>query len=200
MYRPPNTNLASSIQEIKTILSQAMKLCKQIVICTDHNIDLLKASSHNNTQEFLENCVEMNLLPCITKPTRITNSSTTLIDNIFINIGLRDASMSWIIIEDSSDHFPCLTSIPNLCPDHLVDQYVHKRKFTDKVYTQLECSLNQIGWQELLEHQSCDDSFNTFHDILLSRIDEYAPEKLVKIGHKSVQPWISKGLLRCLSK
>ena len=200
MYRPLNTHLASGIQEIKSILSQVMKLDKQIVICTDHNIDLLKASSHNKTQEFLENCVEMNLLSCITKPTCITHSSTTLIDNIFIDIGLRDASMNWVIIDDSSDHFPCLTAIPQLCPDNLVDQYVHKRKFMDKVYTQLECSLNQINWQELLEHQSCDDAFNAFHDILVSRIDKYTPEKLVKISHKSVQPWISKRLLRCLSK
>ena len=132
-------------------MSEVVKYGKQIAICTDHNIDLLKASSHNKTQEFLEHCIEMNLLPCITKPTRITHSSATLIDKIFLSVGLHDASRSWILIEDLSDHFPCLTSIPNLSPDHSVDQYVNTRKLTDKVYAKIRSSLNQVCWQEILE-------------------------------------------------
>ena len=47
---------------------------------------------------------------------------------------------------------------------------------------------------------SCNNAFNCFHDCLLASIDEHTPEKSVKIGCKSVQPWMSKGLLKCLSK
>ena len=44
----------------------------------------------------------------ITKPTRITSHSSTLIDNIFTNI--HDyAHMSGIIMCDISDHFPVFT-------------------------------------------------------------------------------------------
>ena len=171
-----------------------------MVVCTDHNIDLLKASSHNKTQEFLENCVELNLLLSITKPIRITHSSATLIDNIFLSARLHDESMSWILVEDMSDHFPCRTSIPYLCPDNSIDQYITKRKLTDKVYDKTNQLLNQVSWNELLESRNCNDSFNTFHDILQALIDEHAPEKSVKISYKSVQPWMSKGLLKCLTK
>ena len=132
-----------------------------------HNIDLLKASSHNKTQDFLEKCIEMNLLPSITKPTRITHSSATLIDNMFLSLGIHDDSMSWILVEDMSDHLPCLTSIPNLWPNHLIDLYISKRKFTEKTYEKIKCSLNAVCWKELLEPKNCNDTFNTFHDILL---------------------------------
>ena len=142
MYRPPNLNLTSSVKEITHILSHVAKLGKPMVVCTDHNIDLLKASTHTKTQDFLENCVELNLLPSITKPTRITHSGATLIDNIFLSARLHEESMSWIIVEDMSDHFPCLTSIPYLCPDNSIDQYITKRKLTDKVYNKINQSLN----------------------------------------------------------
>ena len=48
-------------------------------------MDFLKASRHTNTQKFMEYNLEINMLPVITKPTRITDTSATLIDNILIS-------------------------------------------------------------------------------------------------------------------
>ena len=46
------------------------------------------------------------MVPCITKPTRVTKSSATLIDNIFVPLNLVPNMSSYIIIEDMSDHLP----------------------------------------------------------------------------------------------
>ena len=46
------------------------------------------------------------MVPCITKPTRVTKSSATLIDNIFVPLNLVPNVSSYIIIEDMSDHLP----------------------------------------------------------------------------------------------
>ena len=51
-------------------------------MCGDF-IDLLKHETHNNTKQFLDIMYSLGLFPLIDKPTRITDSSTTLIDNIF---------------------------------------------------------------------------------------------------------------------
>ena len=43
------------------------------------------------------------LVPLITKPTRVTSSTATLIDNIFTNV---PNVISGVITSDLSDHFP----------------------------------------------------------------------------------------------
>ena len=49
---------------------------------------------------------DKNLLPMITRPTCITHSSATLIDNIFHSEKLYRFYESAIILDDMSDHLP----------------------------------------------------------------------------------------------
>ena len=109
LYRPPNSKEKEFLRDYKNL----MNLLKQykdtdLVIGMDHNMDLLKTSKHTNTQDFLDYNIDMNMLPIINKPTRITDTSATLIDNIFISGRLQDIYGSGIIISDVSDHLPIL--------------------------------------------------------------------------------------------
>ena len=58
---------------------------KQIFIMGDFNINLLNFDSHKPTTEFVTNSLSCTFLPCINHPTRISHSSSTMIDNIFTN-------------------------------------------------------------------------------------------------------------------
>ena len=49
----------------------------------DFNIDLLKYNYFNYTNQLLVSFLLFFFIPLIIKPTRITCSTTTLIDNIF---------------------------------------------------------------------------------------------------------------------
>jgi len=53
-----------------------------------------------------------SLYPTLTRPTRITTHSATLIDNIFTNVIDRPVS-SGLIITDISDHLPVFAIIQN---------------------------------------------------------------------------------------
>ena len=46
------------------------------------DFNLLNSDSHSATSEFLDNMISLMLLPIISRPTRVTSSSATLIDNI----------------------------------------------------------------------------------------------------------------------
>ena len=74
----------------------------------DFNIDILKESSSN----FMNTIYSSGFYPPITKPTRVSTTSATLIDNIFTNVLQFDACLSGIIATDLTDHFPvfCLPS------------------------------------------------------------------------------------------
>ena len=81
------------------------------MVAMDHNLDLLKTNTHHHTQDFLEQTLQMGLYPAIIRPTRITKSSTTLIDNIFVSSDLYSMCKSWILIDSTSDHFLCVLTV-----------------------------------------------------------------------------------------
>ena len=74
----------------------------------DHNLDLLKSDLHAPTRKLLDTLLDANMLPTITRPSRIMQHSATLIDNIFISQHLQQNFDSAIIIDDISDHLPCI--------------------------------------------------------------------------------------------
>ena len=74
-------------------------------IIGDFNLDLLKFETHIKTNEFIENSLTNGFLPLITKPTRVTHASCTLIDNILSNT-CNNTLESGVILNSISDHFP----------------------------------------------------------------------------------------------
>ena len=58
---------------------------KNCAILGDFNIDLLKYGSHQITDDFINTLGTLFFQPYILQPTRITDHSATLIDNIFFN-------------------------------------------------------------------------------------------------------------------
>ena len=118
VYRPPQSKEKEFLKDYKQLID-ILKQYKdtEVVIGMDHNMDFLKASKHTNTQDFLDYNLDMNLLPVITKPTRITDTSATLIDNMSISNGLQQDYNSGLIISDMSDHLPTLVKLANLKQD-----------------------------------------------------------------------------------
>ena len=77
---------------------------KEFYIMGDFNIDLLKFQRHDKTKYFIESMLTTGYLPVITKPTRITDHSATLLDHIYSNSKSLNYQ-SGIIITDVADHF-----------------------------------------------------------------------------------------------
>ena len=200
LYRPPNQCVRDSNNDMMKILDILSKNKHHQIICMDHNMDLLKCSKYKSTQEFIENLASNNFLVTITKPTRITHDSATLIDNIFLENRLSTTFKSSLLLDDISDHLPCLLRLEGLKPDKQDKQWVLKRKIMPKAIEHMKSRLSNENWLKL-ENLNCEDSFNTFHDTLLQALDKHCPEKLVpKKTKKSAQPWVTKGLQKCLSK
>ena len=51
----------------------------------DFNINLLNSRSHTESGQFLDMMFANSFMPLINHPTRITDFSSTIIDNIFCN-------------------------------------------------------------------------------------------------------------------
>lgn len=73
----------------------------------DFNIDVLKNNYCNFSTEFFNQFSSSGYTPLISKPTRITKSTATLIDNIFTNNLSKTEHLNGILL---NDHFPIFTT------------------------------------------------------------------------------------------
>ena len=80
VYRPPNSILIKFIEILNDILAEISQM--PCYIMGDYNIDLVKHEHHPPTEQFLDTMYSNSLLPMIFKPTRETETTATLIDNI----------------------------------------------------------------------------------------------------------------------
>ena len=85
VYRMPNTSLDifnDLIGNLMNIVTRENKLCDFL---GELNIDLLKHENHSPTSEFLDIMYSYSMFPLITKSTRVTKDTATLIYHIFTN-------------------------------------------------------------------------------------------------------------------
>ena len=160
----------------------------------DHNF--LKHSIHKRTQDFIELDLDNNLLPSITRPTRITKNSATLLYNIIVNQCLITNSESRIVIDDISDHLPSIIKFKDMLQKDKTAKIVTSRNLNDKTLHKLNNMLMKINWSTVIT-ENVDESFDSFHDLLLWTIDLHAPIVTRKLSHKSYrqEPWLSPSLL-----
>ena len=115
IYKLPNVDIDQFSSNLIGIVNKARfvkgKHQPELIIAMDHNMNLLKGLSHSPTHKFMEDVSNLNLLPTIMRPTRITNHSATLIDNIYVTENLHSSFESAILIDDMSDHLPLLAMV-----------------------------------------------------------------------------------------
>ena len=200
MYRPPNTNINDFLEIFKYQMNKINNMKCECIIGLDHNLDLLKQSRHPKTQEFLECILDQNLLPTITKPTRISKTSATLIDNILISKKLQPQFESMIIIDDLSDHLPCLVILRNFQQTNN-ENFIMKGTINNKVIEKIKAELSHVDWDHVLNNKSASDSFKAFHTELTLSINKHAPERLIKERPKKTNtPWMTPGLKHSILK
>ena len=93
-------------------LTKLNKESKEVYIAGDFNIDLLKYEINIKYREFYNLMTSNGFLPLIIQPTRITDTSKTLIDNIYTNSFVNESISGNILIE-IADHLTQFVSVHN---------------------------------------------------------------------------------------
>src|SRR3989442_12698396 len=109
----------------------------------------------------------VGLLPTVTVPTRITERSATLLDNIFINCAAEEY-YTRVIYSDISDHLPVLlnvkfNSFKNVQP---INQAPSNYFMSEKNFTKFKSSVAREDWDSLmntyLNLMSPDQAYDNF--------------------------------------
>jgi hypothetical protein len=150
-------------------------------------VDLLKIAEHRSTAEFYSCITSHHLLPLITRPTRITCNSSTLIDNIFTNTWPR-LTKSSILATDISDHLPILAQFsygPLSCSKPSVGTH---RLITGPKKTAFNEALALIDWSPVLEacaNQNANEAYDLFQSKYMESYNEFFPLTLNNCGRNS---------------
>ena len=140
----------------------------------DFNYDLLASDTNISANDFLETFLSASFLPLISRPTRITNTSATLIDNFFSNI--RSEFKAGIVISDISDHFPIFIYCSNQYQANNFPNYVPKRHvYSDVNISRLKQSLEEESWDDVFSTECVDESYEIFIEIFMRHVNENIP-------------------------
>jgi hypothetical protein len=198
IYRIPGTDL----NEFNTILSNTLTkidLEKKLCIHTgDYNINLLNSSTHLPTNEFTDINFSHSFLPTINRPTRITPTSASLIDNVFTNFHDQSNSYSGIILADTSGHFPVFFIQFNEV-NSKSDEFITYRSNTARDKANFDTKLREINWNPIIEDMDTQSSYTKFHNILSDTYNASFPLKKIKIGYSTKLKWLSLGLKKSIS-
>ena len=113
IYRVPGTDPEPLNKYLDITLKIINKSNYDVYHMGDYNLDLIKHETHHHTSEFVDINLARELLPTITKPTRVSTTSSTLIDNIFMKFNSTTTLEKGILVLDISDHFPIFIIVPN---------------------------------------------------------------------------------------
>ena len=203
MYRPPNVDV-QSFQCCYNSLICAMrkKNPKSIIVGLDHNLDFLKAGTHTGTDQFIQNNLDLNLMPTITRPTRITRNSATLIDNIIVSQNLCGNYHSSILVNDISDHLPSVCVLKAIQSVKKDPVEITSRDTRPKNMAALHEHLAKYNWEVLLNGKDVNESMTILNDILSSEIDLCIPERTRVLKARNVcrEPWVSNSLKHSIDK
>ena len=204
IYKHPkaNINIFNNLLEKsleKVVQSKAIQTC---FLAGDLNIDLLESENHHPTQLFLDTITSNSFLPCIHLPTRITKSTSTLIDNIFLyqtKIMDKQSILSGNIYSDISDHLPNVVhlsypgkkSLPNRPKIRLINDQ-RKIKFSKII--------SQTDWSPIYKTSDPNKGFSIFYTKYLNTFNKCFPIKKLSRQRAKDKPWMTKGLRKCRTK
>ena len=159
-------------------------------------MDFLKSQQHQATEKFLDTMLSNNMLLTITRPSRITKNSATLVDNILVSEVRQRSFDSCLIIDDMSDHLPTLTLLKQTRLTDKSPLIFKSRKLNSQKITDIKNKLKETDWDGILNSDDCNVNFNAFSNKLQTMMDSFAPEITMKISgkRKFTEPWMTQGI------
>ena len=185
VYRVPNKTI-HDLQIFNDEFAETLEILQskrlQIYLCGDYNIDLLKKYQKNQYNLFFENLIAAGFQPKISLPTRLTDHSATLIDNIFCN--RIDNNESGILINHISDHQMIYTYSTEKVYTTRVRQYVELETNDAQAMNTFLNKLQDSNFTDKLD-QDPNKNLKQFLDTFTHLKNEYLPKRRVKLNKKT---------------
>ena len=197
-YRPPNGQIKPFKAHLKQIFEKYSRGNKKMFFLGDYNLNCLDYQNNTKVRNFFDILFSYGMIPIINKPTRVTKTSATAIDNIFINSFFNDSIETGIVKTDISDHFPIFVAIKDFNTSNFPSEIkISKRIITDGAIATFKQELAIKNWHEVKLIACPNVAYNLFMRDFTNIYEKHFPIKEINIKSKNIaSPWMTKGLCK----
>ena len=207
VYRPPN-NDSDSIQHWLSNMEESMYKIysenKPTILMGDINIDIMSDKKDKLQESWISLTTNIQLNQIIKEPTRVTNTSETLIDHIYVSDDL-PVLYSSPIKYSISDHFPVFAVFKMTNIDYSKNDGRHKiigyRKYNNFNSATFLSDLQNAPWLTIgAENISIDQYLQSFISTFTKIIDKHLPLVTKRIKRPKQPEWITNNILLAINK
>lgn len=206
IYKTPSARVSDFLISYELTLNALKSKSETFILLGDFNLNLLNYPGNNNVADFVNLNFENGCIPLITRPTRVTPTSATCIDNIVTNKVVPN-STAGILIDDTSDHFPIFYSFSDvirLKPMNPIATATF-RNLSQPNLTHLKKQLSERAWDSVLNEDNPSVAAEELNIIIRDELDKacpYVTKRLKKTFHLSpglllVSKYLPKGKILC---
>ena len=196
VYRMPDSSIDIFNDRMTDIMNKVNKENKLFYMLGDLNIDLLKYEEHRLTSSFVDILYSNNVFPLITKPTRVTQTTATLIDHVLTNnFDIWGKHRQGILCTDMTDHYAVFHVAGNTMSkskDYLSPTV--KRDMSHRNVQKFIDEIQQVDWQIVTEIREPQNAYTQFHNVISQTYDKCFPYKRYKSGYATKKPWITTAI------
>lgn len=173
-------------------LLEKLSKFKYVLLAGDLNVDLMAPS--NNRLKLYSILNLHNMKPSVTSPARKTTTSSTCIDNIFINFSPKDILNSNVnVFSDLGDHKHAQIISISVDKMEMMTKLL-VRSYTPNQMQAFTLALSKANFSSLYSLGNVDDQLSHFYDIFLYLFNSNFPYKNISLGGRKKKDWITKGI------
>ena len=196
VYHPPKTpnmTRSAAVNEFLSILEAHLDFLDRhntpVILFSDFNINLFKMNQPNSEANSLFNSLISNaFVPTISRATRTTDNTYSLIDNIACKNIIGKVDLCGIIPTNISDHHMLvnLIQIKNPPNNSHKAKPTYKRSFNNENLEKFRTALAITDWREVMnEKVDVNKAYAIFIGKFLKILDQNIPNKLVNNKERS---------------
>ena len=199
LYRPPNINAAHFIIKLTDTMQTLHEQNKHVFLMGDFNIDITEAMLTTNriVNDFHNLFLSYHFYNLINKPTRVTENTSSIIDNIYTNAS--KTLVNGIFKTDFSDHYS-IFCVTDLTKPLVKNKTVIKREFNANNIRKFNETLNQTDWGPVYNLEDFNESYSYFQKKFDHALNLHFPLKTVEIKYNNRIPYITRGIRQSIKQ
>lgn len=189
-YRPPSSTV-EWFNQFYTCIEKACNGQLECISLGDFNIDILKCTHQAKT--WIQTMESYGFTQLVDVATRVSETSSTLIDQVFSNCPHNISSVH-VPVFAISDHYPVCISrkinrMPNKAHSHKLITYRCLKRFDENMFIH---DLSLQPWNNLLALGDPDLSMSSFIEIFSNVLSRHAPLKTKRVKREIQPDWMNK--------
>ena len=192
-YRPPDS-LIDTFDKFENLIEQVESKSLDYVLMGDVNCDLLKTPPSSQTYRLIRIVEDFDLKQFVSKPTRVTPSTATLIDVLYSS-NHNKIPFCDVVPIGLSDHYMILASWGNSRPPPANHKYILSRNLKKIDMSKFKEDLSKVSWEDVLCENDVDNAYLNFETKFNNILNKHAPIRKKSVRNKET-PWMNAHIMQ----